>query len=64
MTQSLKLTLQFGLFPVVESSPACIVLELPGQGNYVRLHLGHVSHTVKVGDKLPLFTEVPYAARN
>jgi hypothetical protein len=45
---------------VIESTHDQIILQLPGQGNFLRLHVSQLPHIVKVGDHLPLFTRVPY----
>jgi hypothetical protein len=58
-----EVTLQFGDLPVIEANTERIVLEI-GKGNFLRLHVASVPHTVKVGDRLPLFTRVPYVPRN
>ena len=58
-----KLSLQFGNLLVVEANEEHIVLEI-GKGNFIRLHVATVPHKVKVGDRLPLFVQVPYAPRN
>lgn len=63
MSEPLKLTLQFGLLTVIEATTEHIVLEI-SKDNFIRLHVAQVPHLVKAGDKLPLFVQVPYAARN
>lgn len=48
-----------GEYTVVQSRYAGgITIDL-GKGVYTTIHLGDFQHDVKVGDKLPLFTEIP-----
>ena len=32
-----------------------------GKKAHITMHIGDFQHTVKVGDKIPLFTEIPHA---
>lgn len=54
-----KVTLQFGTFLVVASTPSIITIEVAKE-SFFHLHVTSVPHTVKVGDRLPLYTRVPY----
>lgn len=56
MTQTIFL----GNFEVVEVSALAVVLEL-GRAVHVHVHTHGFPHSTKVGDKLPLYTELKRA---
>lgn len=57
------LTVFLGEFEVVEARyPGTIALHM-GHNVVISIHLGDVMHTVKPGDKLPLYTTIMTKAR-
>ena len=48
-----------GEFPVVEVTGLAITINL-GRNVHIHIHTADLNHLVKVGDKLPLHTKVPY----
>lgn len=53
--------IHLGDFPVVQVSQLGGIVIAIGKGIHNHSHLGDFPHDVKPGDKLPLYTEIPYA---
>lgn len=49
-----------GEFVVVDCKLDGITLNI-GRNVHITIHVGDLPHKVKIGDKLPLFTEISYA---
>lgn len=47
-----------GEYKVVEATGLGITICL-GRGVHITIHIGDITHHIKPGDKLPLFTEIP-----
>jgi hypothetical protein len=58
-TQNL-LKIYLGSFQVIEVGQGKIIINM-GKGVHVTIFLSDLSHEVKPGQQLPLFTEIPYA---
>ncbi len=50
-----------GEFEVDQVGPLGTIGFSLGKKAHVTIHVGDFPHTVKVGDKIPLFTEIDYA---
>lgn len=55
-----KMRIFMGEFEVVEIYAMGALRVKLGPGTTITLHLGDFPHKVKPGDKIPLFTEIPY----
>ena len=56
-----KMIIFLGEFEVVEVKSFGGVRIKLGEGTTITIHLGDFPHAVKAGDRLPLYTEMPYA---
>ena len=56
-----KMKIYLGEFKVVQADPLGAITLNIGRNVHVTIHLGDFPHTVKTGDTLPLYTEVPHA---
>jgi hypothetical protein len=50
-----------GEFEVDQVGPLGTIGFSLGKKAHITMHIGDFQHTVKVGDKIPLFTEIAYA---
>jgi hypothetical protein len=53
------MSLYMGDYEVVAVTPLAITIHL-GRNVHIHIHPGDLQHNVKPGDKLPLYTQVPY----
>ena len=51
-----------GWFEVVQAHYADGITIDMGKGVFTTIYIGDFQHSVKPGDRLPLYTEIPYAA--
>ena len=58
--ESQRMKFLIGRYPIVDFKIGGITVDL-GKGVYIHFYIGDFPHSLKVGDKLPLYTEVPYA---
>jgi hypothetical protein len=56
-----KMKVYMGEFEVVQISNLGGITINIGKNVHITIHLGDFPHQIKTGDRLPLFTEVPYA---
>ena len=56
-----KMRIYLGEFEVVEVKSFGGIRIMLGPGTTITIHVGDFPHQVKLGDKLPLYTEMPYA---
>lgn len=54
------LKIYLGEFYVVEVAKGRLTIDL-GKNVHITIYLGDYDHTIKSGQKLPLYTEIPYA---
>ena len=54
-----KMRIWLGDFTVVETKLDGITINI-GRNVHLTMHVGDFQHKIKVGDTLPLFTEIPY----
>jgi hypothetical protein len=56
-----KMRILMGEFPVVEVKPYGAITINVGKNVHITIHVGDFQHSLNPGDKVPLFTEIPYA---
>jgi hypothetical protein len=54
------LKIYLGEFYVVEVAKGRLTLDV-GKNVHITIYLGDYDHTIKTGQKLPLYTEIPHA---
>jgi hypothetical protein len=56
-----KVRMYLGVYEVIEILALGAIRVKLGPGTAVVIHMGDFPHLVKLGDRIPLYTEVPYA---
>jgi len=55
----MAIKLMLGNYPVISVEPGVVVIDL-GRNVQITMHHADIPHTVKRGDLLPLYVEVPF----